>query len=75
MKVTNSDRIRNMTDEELAALLEEYICDQVNECRLVEFLNTEDGISCHIHNKCTWDMKCSDCVLDWLKQEAEENEG
>lgn len=73
--MTNSDRIRNMTDEELAAMLEEYICNQVNECRLVEFFDTKAEISYHIHNKCTWDKKCSDCVLEWLKQEAKGNEG
>ena len=70
--MTNSDRIRNMTDEELAALLEEYICNQVSECRLVEFLDTEADVNYRIHNKCTWDRKCSDCVLDWLKQEVGE---
>lgn len=52
-KQTNADRIRAMTDEELARVIA-YACD----CDLVS------GFSCH--------GKCCDCILDWLKQEAEE---
>ena len=51
--MTNADRIRQMTDEELAARLEAYICNQVDECRAE-------------------DVRCIDCTLKWLKQEADD---
>ena len=31
--MTNGDRIRKMTDEELATQLEAFICHKVKECR------------------------------------------
>ena len=36
--MTNAERIRNMTDEELAMRLEAYICKVVGEC--------EAGVNC-----------------------------
>lgn len=66
---TNADRIRAMSDEELANHLylfhglEEQIkfCQNLPECE--SLLNTEDGIP---------EEKCVGCLLAWLKQPAEE---
>jgi len=66
---TNADRIRAMSDEELANHLylfhglEEQIkfCQNLPDCE--SLLNTEDGIP---------EEKCVGCLLAWLKQPAEE---
>lgn len=65
---TNADRIRAMSDEELAENLyrfcdlEERIgyCKNLPECE--KLLETENGIP---------EKKCIGCLLDWLKQPAE----
>ena len=56
--MTNGDRIRQMSDEELA----EFIANDVVDC-----------CNCkHPRNGCTEnDETCADCWLDWLKQEAD----
>ena len=51
---TNADRIRSMTDEELA----QYMGD----------VQTWGGCPNHGARNCT--ENCADCWLDWLKQEA-----
>ena len=64
---TNADRIRAMSDEELAENLywfcdlEERIayCKNMPECE--KLLETEDGIP---------EKKCIGCLLEWLKQPA-----
>lgn len=49
--VTNADRIRAMSDEELAEFIASLDCpDRWRECK----------------------GHCDDCVLEWLKQPAEE---
>ena len=53
--MTNGDRIRKMTDEELATQLEAFICHKVKECRAE-------------------DISCVECAMQWLKQEACEND-
>ena len=53
-KKTNADRIRSMTDEELA----QYMGD----------VQTWGGCPNHGARNCT--ENCADCWLDWLKQEA-----
>ena len=54
--ITNADRIRAMTDAELA----EWISHpKVNYCQ------KEEG-------SCTWDDNCADCCLEWLKKEVEQ---
>lgn len=64
---TKADRIRAMTDEELAKLLydpdslSEKYCKNLPECG--ELLDTEAGIS---------EEKCIGCMLQWLRQPAEE---
>lgn len=55
---TNADRIRNMTDEELAAFLpiaSNFICQPTEEC---------------IRNTIT--KHCGECVMKWLRAESEE---
>ena len=53
--MTNGDKIRQMTDEELANLLLWNVC---NVC---------DGRG---HKKCGDDKHCNSHVLEWLKQEV-----
>ena len=53
--ITNADRIRSMTDEELAA----YMGD----------VQTWGGCPNHGARNCT--ENCADCWLYWLKQEAQ----
>lgn len=55
-KKTNADRIRNMTDEELAANM---MCP--NENGLAE-------IDCDKNDNCN----CYECLLKWFKAESEE---
>ena len=54
-KPTNGDKIRTMTDEDLA----EYMGD----------VQTWGGCPNHGAKNCT--ENCADCWLDWLKQEVE----
>lgn len=55
---TNADRIRSMSDDELAKFLNEPFCDKrtLEECTI-----SYCGV-------------CDQCVLDWLQQPAEEGE-
>ena len=65
---TNADRIRAMSDEELAEKLYCFTdidckilcCKNLAECE--KMIDTEDGIP---------DDKCKRCLLEWLKQPAE----
>lgn len=52
---TNADRIRSMTDEELAVLLEGCICPK-DPCPDID------------HDTPTDKKRCTECWLDWLKQ-------
>ena len=56
--ITNADRIRAMTDEELA----KYICKT----------QYREGDVCPPTHNCAVDKSCENCWLDWLKQEARE---
>ena len=63
---TNADRIRSMTDEELAAALLRMLdgdmyCTNRPECGAM--LDTDDGIP---------DEWCAQCLLNWLRKPAEE---
>lgn len=51
---TNADRIRNMTDEELGKLLNEF-----GHCPLSR-----------IEDDCRSFDRCRDCWIDWLKEEV-----
>jgi uncharacterized cysteine cluster protein YcgN (CxxCxxCC family) len=56
--MTNADKIRQMTDEELA----EYLCDRTSEC-----------YHCEGCGKCHYDKEkeMMTGMIDWLKQEVE----
>lgn len=59
-RMTNADRIRAMTDEELCEFLGEYkFCDICEE-------------GC---DACTYSGDCDKRLLDWLKQPAEVDNG
>ena len=65
LPMTNADRIRAMSDDELVKFLEDAeggieipYCQQKDEC-LVMMPDIPDG-------------ECSKCLLAWLKQPAEE---
>ena len=60
---TNADRIRSMSDEELAEFLEEFeVC---THCKYA------DGIRCTFENPCTHGF-ASAMAYEWLKSEAKE---
>ena len=64
--MTNGERIRNMTDDELAAFFNKETLGIKDVCRF----------PCEIHDitgRCFAD-KCFDAFLKWLKQEAQEDE-
>lgn len=57
--ITNADRIRAMSDEELAEFLEQIVSGNRNVI----------GINCG-NSKCeSW--KCTECISMWLQSEAE----
>ena len=56
--ITNADRIRNMSDEELADIL-------FDDCTIKMGLETCKYLDCDGHD-------CKKCVLEWLQSEVEE---
>ena len=56
-KITNADRIRQMTDEELA----DWITDGHDICDMCQF------------STCRPEFECEKGVLEWLKQEVKRN--
>ena len=54
----NADKIRSMTDKELADWIAEII----------------DCWHCPVYDKCCQPKKCNEIIKDWLQQEAESNE-
>lgn len=55
--MTNGDRIRKMTDEELAEMFDIYEIDEVCNC-------------CAYHHNNSCHNRCYAGILEWLKQEA-----
>ena len=55
---TNADRIRSMTDEELATMFDEY--GKRNDC-------------CPNYGRIDCRESCMKCWLDWLKQEVSDD--
>lgn len=53
--VTNADRIRAMTDEELAKYM----------------LGTQESNGCPNHGMINCQDSCADCWLEWLRSEAD----
>lgn len=64
-KQTNADRIRSMTDEELAEFLLKVQNAYAEPCM------TGDGV-CKWEDYPTHDKGCKDCFKEWLQQETEE---
>lgn len=62
---TNADKIRSMTDEELAVFLDEFS----GRCMDCEKLGPDTG--CPIYKGGVFCLPCD--VMDWLKQPAEED--
>lgn len=66
---TNADRIRTMTDQELARIMVQLsdldvripYCQELPECEAL--LETDDGIPAE---------KCEQCMLAWLRKPAED---
>ena len=52
---TNADRIRNMTDEELAEFLDNATLAKIPWCS----------------DECPKEEICSNCALEWLKKETD----
>lgn len=65
-KKTNADKIRAMTDEELA----EWIANHMY-CAECMFFNDDNG-TCNYEQR--YRRGCNGAMLEWLKQEDEENE-
>lgn len=61
---TNADKIRSMTDEELAVFLDEFS----GRCMDCEKLGPDTG--CPIYKRGVFCLPCD--VMDWLKQPAGE---
>ena len=57
--ITNADRIRAMNDEELAEFIPNW--SYTNACK------------CEEQSYADCNLKCEECVLDWLQQPAEED--
>ena len=64
--MTNADRIRNMSDEELAEFLV-YTQSTIKNC----MIGVED---CKWEDYPTHDKGCKDCFLEWLQAEVGEGE-
>lgn len=65
MKLTNADRIRNMTDDELADFLLKVNCAYSEPCMTGKK-------PCKWENYPTRDKGCKDCFLAWLGKERDE---
>lgn len=64
LRKTNADRVRSMTDEELAVYLSENSWD-CNDCKSgQENMDNPFAIRC--------DKKCAEHCLEWLQQSAKE---
>lgn len=59
--MTNADKIRNMTDEELA--------DFIQRVQFGDFSNLDYGKT--FCDMCDGQYECDDCLKSWLKQPAE----
>ena len=57
--LSNADRIRAMSDEELAEFIPNW--SYTNACK------------CEEQSYADCNLKCEECVLDWLQQPAEED--
>ena len=68
---TNADRIREMTDEELAAVIMENSCHCIED--LIPFCKNKKRCSEIMENgEAIPDEMCKKCLMEWLQKEAEE---
>ena len=63
-QMTNADRIRTMSDDELAGFLMKLMHNNV-QCF---------GEGMFPYHPCPQEQNCKQCGLDWLQQPAEEND-
>lgn len=63
--MTNGDRIRKMTNEELA---ESVVSGELDPCTHCEFYDGEI-LKCRLDNPCVKELACTE-LLDWLSSEA-----
>ena len=61
---TNADRIRSMTDEELAEFLLKVYCEDSKPCM-------EGDAVCKWEDYPTHDKGCKDCFKEWLQKDSE----
>lgn len=66
--ITNADRIRQMTDEELAEFMLKVNTAYAEPCMV-------SGGDCKYEDYPTHDKGCKDCFLEYLKQEVEKKDG
>lgn len=65
--MTNGDRIRAMTDEELAkVMVATYVDEQIHYCQ-----NKQECIDAMDRGDVDFDEKCIGCFVEWLRQPAE----
>lgn len=63
--ITNEDKVRNMTTDELAEFLLKVNCAYAEDCML--------GIAdCKWEDYPTHDKGCKDCFKEWLQKEYED---
>ena len=67
--VTNADRLRSMSDEELA----EFYCNDVDACPPGSDMKCIDELYAHGEGPYPSDKQCVECWLDWLRQEARDD--
>lgn len=58
--MTNGDKLRQMSDEELAGMFDEVI---------------QDCEYCHLYDRClkNFDVPCKSMYLKWLREEVQED--
>ena len=65
--ITNGNKLRAMSDEELA----EFYCNDVDACPPGSDMKCIDELYAHGEGPYPSDEQCRKCWLDWLRQEAE----
>ncbi len=68
-KPTNADRIRAMSDEELAELIDGFLFEKQKLCAFEQEANTGKYL-CPGYDLEKKVMRCKICWLDWLRQES-----
>ena len=66
--ITNADRIRQMTDEELAEFIDIYDIEDICRTRCAKTGEARERCMCY-GEECKWN------IMQWLKQEVSEDAG